>query len=57
MRENEATIIIKDLSKHFKDIKAVDGLSLKIGRSELFGLLGPNGAGKTTIIKILSGLL
>ncbi len=37
--------------------KAIDGVSLSIGRGTVFGLLGPNGAGKTTLIKILLGLV
>lgn len=49
-------IEIKDLSKRYKDITAVDRLSLKIGAGELFSLLGVNGAGKTTTIKMLSCL-
>jgi len=36
---------------------AVDHVSLKVRRSELFGLVGPNGAGKTTLIKLMSGIL
>lgn len=50
-------IVIHDLTKKFEDVTAVDGLSLKIEKGELFGLLGPNGAGKTTTINILCGLL
>jgi ABC-2 type transport system ATP-binding protein len=53
----EAAISINNLTKIFEDVTAVDGLSLEIGKGELFGLLGPNGAGKTTVIKILCGLL
>ncbi len=49
-------IIIDHLFKKYEDVKAVDGLSLKVERGELFGLLGPNGAGKTTVINILCGL-
>ena len=45
------------LIKKYKDITAVDGLSLSIGQGELFSLLGVNGAGKTTTIKMLSCLL
>lgn len=49
-------IVIENLSKHYKDTIAVDGLSLSIGEGELFSLLGVNGAGKTTTIKMLSCL-
>ncbi len=35
------------LSKHFGDIRAVDGISFEVKTGELFGFLGPNGAGKT----------
>ncbi len=52
-------LVIDNLSKryHRAEQPAVDGLSLKIRRGEIFGLLGPNGAGKTTFISILSTLL
>jgi len=48
---------VKNLTKCFKDVKAVDGLSLEIRQGEVFGLLGPNGAGKTTTINMICGLL
>ena len=44
------------LTKHYKNIKAVDNLNLEIHQGELFALLGVNGAGKTTTIKILTCL-
>lgn len=50
-------ISIKNLSKKYGDIVAVDDLNLIIGQGELFALLGENGAGKTTTIKMLSCLL
>lgn len=50
-------IEIKELSKYYKDCKAVNNLSLEIKEGELFALLGVNGAGKTTLIKMLTGLL
>ena len=49
-------IEIKELTKRYKDLTAVDRLSLTIGEGELFSLLGVNGAGKTTTIKMLSCL-
>jgi len=50
-------IQVKNLTKYFNDLKAVDGLSLEIRQGEVFGLLGPNGAGKTTSINMICGLL
>ena len=45
------------LRKVFGGKVAVDGLSLEVGRGEVFGFLGPNGAGKTTAVKMLMGLV
>ena len=53
----EKAIEIKNLSKIYKDVRAVDGLSLTVKNGELFGLLGVNGAGKTTLVKMLSCLV
>jgi ABC-2 type transport system ATP-binding protein len=49
-------IQIKGLTKQYKDVLAVDALTLTVGQGELFALLGVNGAGKTTTIKMLSCL-
>ena len=49
-------IEIKGLTKRYKDVTAVDGLTLSVREGELFSLLGVNGAGKTTTIKMLSCL-
>ena len=49
-------IKIENLTKKYKDVTAVDNLSLNINEGELFSLLGVNGAGKTTTIKMLSCL-
>ena len=49
-------IEIKELTKRYGDILAVNNLSLTIDEGELFSLLGVNGAGKTTLIKMLSCL-
>ena len=50
------SIRIENLTKRYKDIVAVDRLSLSIDEGELFSLLGVNGAGKTTTVKMLSCL-
>ncbi|MDY3919040.1 MAG: ABC transporter ATP-binding protein [Candidatus Limivivens sp.] len=50
-------IKIENLVKRYKDLVAVDHLSLEIREGEIFGLLGPNGCGKTTTINCLLALL
>lgn len=55
--ENNNIIEIKNLTKEFKDLKAVDNISFEVKRGEFFAFLGPNGAGKSTTIKILTTLL
>ena len=52
-----AAIEIRDLSKHFGRVRAVDGLSMTVPEGSLFGLIGPNGAGKTTTFSLLTGFL
>ena len=47
-------IQIEGLTKHYKDVVAVDNLNLSVKQGEIFSLLGVNGAGKTTTIKMLS---
>ena len=49
-------IEVRELVKHYGDVKAVDGITFSVKEGEIFGLLGPNGAGKTTTMRILSGL-
>ena len=49
-------IRIEHLTKQYKDVIAVDDVSLCVRKGELLSLLGINGAGKTTIIKMLSCL-
>lgn len=48
---------IQNMRKAFKDVTAVDGLSLKVGEQEVHGILGPNGAGKSTTISCMLGLI
>lgn len=50
-------IELRDLKRSFGDNVAVDGLSLTVGRGELFGIVGPDGAGKTTTLRMLAGVL
>lgn len=49
-------IKVKNIVKKYKDVNALNDVSLTINEGELYGLLGVNGTGKTTLIKILSGL-
>jgi len=53
----EHIIEIKQLEKHYTDVKAVNGLSFGVKPGICFGLLGPNGAGKTTTIEMMEGVL
>jgi ABC-2 type transport system ATP-binding protein len=48
---------VKNLTVQFGDFKAVNDISFKVSRGEIFGFLGANGAGKTTTIRVLCGLL
>lgn len=50
-------IEVKKVKKHFGDVKAVDGVSLKVEEGTIYGLLGPNGAGKTTLVRTMATLL
>src|SRR3954469_3118139 len=45
------------LTRHFDELRAVDGIDLQVERGTFYGFLGPNGAGKSTTIKMLTGLL
>jgi len=55
MQQNSITL--DHVSKRFGDFTAVDDISLKVKRGEIFAFLGPNGAGKSTTIKMLTTLL
>jgi len=57
MNTEEKIIEIKGLTKKFKDVKAVDELSLNVYKGDIFGFLGPNGAGKSTTIRMLLTLI
>lgn len=48
---------LNNVSKHFGDVHAVNGVSLLVAKGEMFGLIGRNGAGKTTLFKLMLGLI
>ncbi|CCF65226.1 ABC transporter ATP-binding protein [Nocardia cyriacigeorgica] len=52
-----SAIHVRDLYKHFGQVRALDGLDLEVDQGEVHGFLGPNGAGKSTTIRILLGVL
>jgi len=53
----EHVIVTEHLSKHYRDVKAVDNLDLHVGEGEIYGFLGLNGAGKTSTIRMLLGMI
>ncbi|NEJ47688.1 ATP-binding cassette domain-containing protein, partial [Rhizobium leguminosarum] len=48
-------LVLDNVSKTYRDIVAVDGLSFTAARGEILALLGPNGAGKTTTVEMCEG--
>lgn len=55
-RAAETLLELTGVGKHFGGLAALSGVSLHIGRGEIYGLIGPNGAGKTTLFNIITGL-
>jgi ABC-2 type transport system ATP-binding protein len=53
----EAAITAEHLVRRFGNLTAVNDVSFRVEKGEIFGFLGPNGSGKTTVIKMLTGLL
>jgi ABC-2 type transport system ATP-binding protein len=54
---SDHAVIVENLTKTFGSFVAVDAVSFKVRKGEIFGFLGPNGAGKSTTIRMLCGLL
>ncbi|HEV7666888.1 MAG TPA: ABC transporter ATP-binding protein [Thermoanaerobaculia bacterium] len=50
-----AAVRFVDVSRHFGEVRAVDGVSLEIADGEFFAMLGPSGSGKTTCLRMLAG--
>lgn len=51
------SISVQKISKSYKNVQAIEGISFEVNQAELFGLIGPDGAGKTTLFRILTTLL
>jgi ABC-2 type transport system ATP-binding protein len=54
---NSIAIQVENLTKYYGKLLAVDHISFKVKKGELFGFLGPNGAGKTTTVRMLTGVI
>src|SRR5438270_11129311 len=55
-RRPEATLRASSVSRSFEGVRALQDVSLELGRHEVVGLIGPNGAGKTTLVNVLTGV-
>lgn len=53
---NEDILKVKNITIQFGGLKAVEDVSFKVKRGEIYGIIGPNGAGKTTILNAISGI-
>ena len=51
----EYRLELKNVSKSFGEVQALENINFQLGRNEVVGLLGDNGAGKSTLIKIITG--
>jgi ABC-2 type transport system ATP-binding protein len=57
MADEPYAVEVNGLVKTFPEVRAVDGLSFRVAKGEIFGLVGPDGAGKTTTMRVLAGVM
>jgi ABC-2 type transport system ATP-binding protein len=57
MPDEHYAVEVNGLVKTFPEVRAVDGLSFRVAKGEIFGLVGPDGAGKTTTMRMLAGVM
>ena len=57
MTQSTYALEVRDISKTYATVRAVDSLSFELHKGEIFGLLGPNGAGKTTSIRMILDII
>ena len=56
MTNSDNIIVVKDLYKYFGDVKALDGVSLTVGRGKVVVVIGPSGSGKSTMLRCINHL-
>lgn len=55
-KENNATVVLKNVDKILDKVKRIDNLSIQTEQGKIYGLIGPNGSGKTTLLNLITGL-